>query len=99
MMGLRLRKQRRVGGGCVAVLCCCAMVQGLSAKTRKAVHRRVELSPWQQAMQGREKLEVIPAGARTRAEYTEAMDGFRAIYHETPGDTYAPAAVNAGAAL
>jgi N-acetylmuramoyl-L-alanine amidase len=68
-------------------------------KTRKAAHRRVELSPWQQAMQGREKLEVIPAGARTQAEYTEAMDGFRAIYHETPGDTYAPAAVNAVAEL
>jgi N-acetylmuramoyl-L-alanine amidase len=50
-------------------------------------------------MQGREKLEAIPAGARTRAEYTQAMDGFRAIYHETPGDTYAPAAVNAVAEL
>jgi N-acetylmuramoyl-L-alanine amidase len=106
-MGLRIRKQRWWGGGCVAVLCCCAMMQGASAqatiqtriKTRKAAHRRVELSPWQQAMQGREKLEAIPAGARTRAEYTEAMDGFRAIYHQTPGDTYAPAAVNAVAEL
>ena len=27
------------------------------------------------------------------------MDGFRTIYHETPGDTYAPAAVNAVAEL
>ncbi|HET6385953.1 MAG TPA: N-acetylmuramoyl-L-alanine amidase [Armatimonadota bacterium] len=86
-------------GGCVAVLCCCAMVQGASAKTRKAVHRRVELTPWQQAMQGREKLESIPAGARTKAEYAQAMDGFRTIYHETPGDTYAAAAVNAVAEL
>jgi N-acetylmuramoyl-L-alanine amidase len=74
------------------------MVQG-SAKTRRAVHRRVELSPWQQAMQGREKLESIPPGARTRAEYTEAMDGFRAIYHQSPGDQYAAAAVNAVAEL
>jgi N-acetylmuramoyl-L-alanine amidase len=74
------------------------MVQG-SAKTRRAVHRRVELSPWQQAMQGREKLEVIPAGARTRAEYTEAMDRYRAIYHHAPGDQYAAAAVNAVAEL
>src|SRR6185437_547970 len=46
-----------------------------------------------------ERLERIPAGARTRAEYTEAMDGFRAIYHQTPGDTYAAAAVNAVAEL
>ena len=101
-MGLRIRKQRWLGGGCVAVLCCCAMVQGVSAKsskTRRAAHRRVELTPWQQAMQGREKLESIPPGARTRAEYTEAMDGFRAIYHQSPGDQYAAAAVNAVAEL
>ena len=99
MMGLRIRKQRMLCGSCVAALCCCAMVRPLSAKTRAAAHRRVELSPWQQAAEGREKLESIPAGARTRAEYTEAMDGFRAIYHQTPGDTYAPAAVNAVAEL
>jgi N-acetylmuramoyl-L-alanine amidase len=98
-MGLRIRKQRWLCGGCVAVLCCCAMVQGVSAKSRRPVHRRVELSPWQQAMQGREKLESIPAGARTRGEYTEAMDGFRAIYHQSPGDQYAAAAVNAVAEL
>lgn len=103
-MGLRTRKRRLLCGGCVA-LCCCAMVRSVSAKTAKTVktrtaaHRRVELSPWQQAVQGREKLERIPAGARTRAEYTEAMDGFRAIYHQTPGDTYAAAAVNAVAEL
>ncbi len=107
MTGLRIRKRRWWCGGCVAVLCCCAMMQGASAHTRsktrakvsKAAHRRVELTPWQQAMQGREKLERIPAGARTRAEYTEAMDGFRAIYHQSPGDTYAAAAVNAVAEL
>jgi N-acetylmuramoyl-L-alanine amidase len=75
------------------------MVQSASAKTRRAPHRRVELSPWQQAVEGREKLEAIPAGARTRTEYTQAMDGFRAIYHQTPGDEYAPAAVNAVAEL
>jgi N-acetylmuramoyl-L-alanine amidase len=98
-MGLRIRKQRWLGGGCVAVLCCCAMVQGASAKTRRPVHRRVELSPWQQAMQGREKLEAIPAGARTKAEYTEAMDRYRAIYHQSPGDQYAAAAVNSVAEL
>lgn len=101
-MGLRIQKQRWLCGGCVAVLCCCAMVQGASAKsskTRRPVHHRVELSPWQQAMQGREKLESIPAGARTKAEYTEAMDRYRAIYHETPGDQYAAAAVNSVAEL
>jgi N-acetylmuramoyl-L-alanine amidase len=106
MTGLRIRKRRLLCGGCVAALCCCAMVQNApaktartTAKTRMATHHRVELSPWQQAVQGREKLERIPAGARTGGEYTEAMDGFRAIYHQTPGDTYAAAAVNAVAEL
>ncbi|HEV2711134.1 MAG TPA: N-acetylmuramoyl-L-alanine amidase [Edaphobacter sp.] len=111
MMGLRIWKRRWWCGGCAAVLCCCAMMQGAfaqsrsktkartSVKTSKAAHRRVELTPWQQAMQGREKLEAIPVGARTQAEYIEAMDGFRAIYHGSPGDTYAAAAVNAVAEL
>lgn len=87
--------------GCAVALCCCVMMQNVSAraKTRTTAHRRAELSPWQQAVQGREKLERIPPGARTRTEYTEAMDGFRAIYHQTPGDTYAAAAVNAVAEL
>ena len=105
-MGLRICKGRWLCGGCVAALCCCAMVRSVSAKTAKvtgrtgaAAHRRAELSPWQLAVQARERLERIPAGARTRAEYTEAMDGFRAIYHEMPGDTYAAAAVNAVAEL
>ncbi len=75
------------------------MVQVLPAKTRTTTHRRVELTPWQQAMQGRETLEAISPGARTRAGYTQAMDGFRTIYHQSPGDTYAPAAVNAVAEL
>jgi len=69
------------------------------AKTRTSTHRRVELTPWQQAVQGREKLEAISVGSRTRADYTTAMNGFRAIYHQNPADTYAPPAVNAVAEL
>lgn len=98
-MGLRIQKRRWICGGCVAAFCCFAMVQGLSAKTRRASHRQTQVSPWQQAVEGREKLEAIPPGARTRQEYTEAMDRFRAIYHRSPGDMYAPAAVNAVAEL
>src|ERR1700716_2677716 len=63
-------------GGCAAVLCWCAMVQGASATTKAAVHRRVaEVSLWEQAERGREALEDIPEGGRTRADYTRAMDG------------------------
>jgi N-acetylmuramoyl-L-alanine amidase len=88
-------------GGCAAVLGCaivlgCA-VEELAAKT--APHRKVELTPWEQAELGLEALEAIPVGARTRADYAQAMDGFRAVYHEAPGDVHAPDSVNAVAEL
>jgi N-acetylmuramoyl-L-alanine amidase len=72
-------------------------VEGLAAKTTS--HRKVELTPWERAERGLETLEAIPAGTRTRADYTRAMDGFRAVYHESPGDAHAPESVNAVAEL
>src|ERR1039457_3655650 len=36
---------------------------------------------------------------RTRADYTRAMDAYRAIYHADPADVHASAAVNAVAEL
>src|SRR5260370_12057981 len=88
-------------GGCAGVLCWaivlgCA-VQELAAKT--VTHRKVELTPWEQAERGLEALEAIPDETRTRADYTRAMDGFRAVYHEAPGDVHAPDSVKAGAEL
>jgi N-acetylmuramoyl-L-alanine amidase len=80
--------------GCAMVLVCA--VEGLAAKT---THRKVELTPWEQAERGLETLEAIPAGTRMRADYTRAMDGFRAVYHESPGDAHAPESVNAVAEL
>jgi N-acetylmuramoyl-L-alanine amidase len=74
----------------------CAMALVLPAK---ATRRHVELTPWEQAERGLETLEAIPAGARTRADYAKAMDGFRAVYHEAPGDVHAPDSVNAVAEL
>ncbi len=59
----------------------------------------MELSPWEQATQGREELEAIPDGTRTKADYAKAMDGYRAIYHDEPQSKYAAAAVNAVAEL
>ncbi len=65
-----------------------------------SAHRRVvEMSPWEQADRGREALEAIPEGSRTKADYAKAMDGFRAIYHEAPRSKYAAASVNAVAEL
>jgi N-acetylmuramoyl-L-alanine amidase len=81
---------------CWAAVLGCA-VQKLAAKT--VTQRKVELTRWEQAERGLEALEAIPAGARTRADYTRAMDGFRAVYHEAPGDVHAPDSVNAVAEL
>jgi N-acetylmuramoyl-L-alanine amidase len=77
---------------------CCVMAPGVMAKTAQQRHP-VELTPWEQAERGRERLEAMPAGTRTRADYTRAMDGFRAIYHGAPGDVHAPDSVNAVAEL
>jgi N-acetylmuramoyl-L-alanine amidase len=72
------------------------MVQVLPAN---ATRRHVELTPWEQAERGLETLEAIPEGTRTRADYAQTMDGFRAVYHEAPGDVHAPDSVNAVAEL
>jgi N-acetylmuramoyl-L-alanine amidase len=61
------------------------------AAGKKAGRRAV--SAWEDAEQTRERLEAIPAEARTRADYEAALDKFRAIYHEDPADVHAPASV------
>ena len=66
---------------------------------RRAAKKAVALTPWEQAERGRETLEAIPEATRTRADYTQAMDAYRAIYHANPADVHASAAVNAVAEL
>jgi N-acetylmuramoyl-L-alanine amidase len=105
-MGLRTTIRNCWCGGGAAVVCralvldcavlCCA-VPGLEAKTTP--QRKVELTPWERAERGLETLEAIPEGARTRADYARAMDGFRVVYHQAPGDVHAPDSVNAVAEL
>ena len=97
-----LRKSIRSGwrqGVCAAAFLC-GIVQVSPAKTNspKLTHH-TELTPWEQAEHGREVLEVTPPGSRTRADYTRAMDAFRAVYHSAPGDMHAPDSVNAVAEL
>jgi N-acetylmuramoyl-L-alanine amidase len=82
----------------IGAVVCCVMVPVVMAKTARQ-RRPVVLTPWEQAERGREVLEAIPAGTRTRADYTRAMDGFRAIYHDAPGDVHAPDSVNGVAEL
>jgi len=86
---------------CAAGLGCGVALGAMQAKAKgSSGQRRVaEMSPWEQATQGREALEAIPDGSRTKADYARAMDGYRAIYHETPQSQYAAASVNAVAEL
>jgi N-acetylmuramoyl-L-alanine amidase len=72
------------------------MVPVLAAKSTP--QRRAE-TPWEQAERGLETLQAIPEGARTRADYARAMDGFRVVYHQAPNDAHAPDSVNAVAEL
>ena len=90
---------------CAAVLCTCCVVRiarveaAASKTTNKAAARAAQLSPWEAAERGREVLEAIPEGRRTKLNYTAAMDGYRAVYHGSPQDVHAPAAVFAVAEL
>ncbi len=80
----------------------CGVALGAStvkAKSASGQRRVVEVSPWEQATQGREELAAVPEGSRTKADYAKAMDGYRAIYHDAPQSKYAVAAVNAVAEL
>jgi N-acetylmuramoyl-L-alanine amidase len=98
------------GAGCAAAVCCCAMMwdgqvwAARAAATSTATARsskaaQANLTAWELAERGRETLEAIPEESRTKADYTAAMDGFRAIYHEHPGDVHAPSAVYSVAEL
>ncbi len=87
---------------CAAGLACGFALGATQAKAKGSAGQKkrvVEVSPWEAATQGRETLEAIPEGSRTKADYTKAMDGYRAIYHEAPQSQYAAASVNAVAEL
>jgi N-acetylmuramoyl-L-alanine amidase len=92
------------GFACLAVACCGAVPAWAASDTTPivrshAVKKPIALSPWEQAERGRDALEATPEHDRTRADYTRAMDAYRAIYHANPADIHAPAAVNAVAEL
>ena len=79
----------------IARQCCAARWAGLrraGSYGKDAPQRKVELTPWEQAEQGREDAGGDSGGTRTKADYAKAMDGFRAIYHDAPADVHAPSA-------
>ncbi len=54
---------------------------------------------WDRAVALRTQLEAAPPEQRTKAQYEEVLDAFRAIYHRRPDTQKAPAAVAAVADL
>jgi N-acetylmuramoyl-L-alanine amidase len=83
----------------IPTLVLCLAVANAPASTRTNPTRTAILSPWQQAIHARETLESLPETDRTRPDYTRALDAFRAIYHDSPRDLHAPAAIYAVADL
>ena len=72
----------------------------MQVSAKSAAHRKpVALTPWEQAERSRETLEAVPEDSRTKADYTQTIDAFRAIYHDSPRDVHAASAVNAVAEL
>ena len=93
-------------GGVCAVLCAAVLYSTENAwavkggvQSASSSVRKTGLTAWQQAEQELEVLQAIPEGSRTKADYQRAMDGFRAVYHDAPGDVHAPDSVNAVAEL
>ncbi len=82
---------------CVGLVCACGAAAGFQSKARSK--HVVVLTPWEQAEKNRTTFEAEPAGTHTKVEYTRVMDGYRAIYHDAPGDPHAAEAVNAVAEL
>jgi N-acetylmuramoyl-L-alanine amidase len=69
------------------------------AASRTSGPHIAKLTAWEQAERGREQLESTPEDARTRADYTAAMDRFRELYHDNPRDVHAAPSVFAVAEL
>ncbi len=87
--------------GCLAATCCSASAlrADTSISPAATASKAAAVAQWEQAEQGRESLEAIAETSRTRVDYTQAMDRYRAIYHGKPGGAHAAAAVNAVAEL
>jgi len=79
--------------GWAIVLCCAVQVSQRRRRTAGGA------DAVEQAERGLETLEAFLKGARTRADYTRAMDGFRAVLPRGAGDVHAPDSVNAVADL
>jgi N-acetylmuramoyl-L-alanine amidase len=82
-----------------ALLALASLTIPVFAATTRTAPARPNLSPWERAQHLRETLAAEPESARTRAEYTRAIDAFRAIYFASPRDPHAPASILAQAEL
>ncbi|HEY9125879.1 MAG TPA: N-acetylmuramoyl-L-alanine amidase, partial [Acidobacteriaceae bacterium] len=91
--------------GQMALWICRAAAVGLcsaqivwAASTHRPPTRRLE-DPWEHAAKLRAQLEDMPEAQRTRERFEAVLDAYRAIYHDNPAASKAPAAVAAVAEL
>ena len=77
----------------------CLPAVSAAGVTNRTMLPKPASTPWERAERARDVLEAVPEGSRTRADYTRALDAFRAVYHEAPRDQHAPASIFAVAEL
>jgi N-acetylmuramoyl-L-alanine amidase len=95
-----MRMSKQSGRGCgrrwigAAVSACLLLTAQVAAGGS-----RTETSAWDAAVMARQLFEAKPQGTHTKVEYSHVMDGFREIYHGSPGDPHAARAVEQVAEL
>ena len=79
------KKMRVEWLGCGLLLGCCAATAGLCEGWHDDAAARGGVVALAAGSAGTGRAGGDSGGARTRAEYTKAMDGFRTIYHRRRG--------------
>jgi N-acetylmuramoyl-L-alanine amidase len=85
---------RRWACGAALIGMCVASQLAWCAVPHRAAKRHVE-DPWEHAVKLRQQLEDMPEAQRTRERFEAVLDAYRAIYHDNPAASKAPAAVAA----
>ena len=71
----------------------CLMTACAYGATSRTALPRSAATTWERAQHARETLEAVPETRRTKADYTHALDAFRAVYHDAPRDVHAAASI------
>ena len=83
------------GCGCILLAALCLTANARTSGTSGEPHGSSSEAAYARAAALRDRLEAEPVAERTRAQYEQVLDGFRAVYHRWPAAGKAPAAVEA----